>query len=143
MISATAEYALRATVCLAKRHGNPISRIEIAETTLVPVDYLLKVLKALDNAGIVSSKRGPGGGYLLVNPPEKTTVLDVILAVDELPRIKNCPLGISNHKSLCPMHQLLDDAAKKIEDSFRSVTIQDLLTAKRNPGSCNFPAKNH
>lgn len=132
---------MRATVCLAKRHGNAISRIEIAKTTLVPVDYLLKVLKALDNAGIVSSKRGPGGGYTLINPPQEITVLQVILSVDELPRIKHCPLGLGDHKSLCPLHQLLDDAAKKIEDSFRSTTIQDLLIAKRSPGSCNFPAR--
>lgn len=141
MISSTAEYALRATVYLGKRYGQSSSRIEIAKGTLVPVDYLLKVLKALDNAGIVVSKRGPGGGYALVNSPGQTTVLEVILAVDEVPRIKHCPLGLENHKSLCPMHQLLDDAAKKIEDSFRMVTIQDLVSAKRISGSCSFPAK--
>jgi Rrf2 family protein len=140
MISTTAEYALRASVYLGRRYGQAISRTDIAEGTSVPVDYLLKVLKVLDNAGIVRSKRGPGGGYALVKPPEQTTVLEVILAVDEVPRIKRCPLGFANHQSLCPLHQLLNDAAKKIEDSFRNVTIQDLLTAKRNPGSCNFPA---
>ncbi len=139
MISATAEYALRATVFLARRHGRKVSRQEIANATDVPADYLLKVLKTLDEAGIVESQRGPGGGYELVKPPQLITVLDVVNAVDEIPRIKRCPLRLGSHKSLCPLHHLLDEAAKAIEDAFRNVSLHDLVTAKRIPHSCSFP----
>lgn len=139
MLSLTAEYALRASVYLAKNHGRQVNRQEIAEATSVPVDYLLKVLGALDTAGIVDSKRGPGGGYWLVNPPGKTSTLEVVLAVDSIPRIHHCPLGITEHTQLCPLHQLLDDAAQKTEQAFRAVSLLDLAESTQKLPACVFP----
>jgi Rrf2 family protein len=143
MISTTAEYALRAAVYLAKRNAHTSGRAEIAEATLVPREYLVKVLKALENAGIVVSKRGPGGGYALGNLAHEITVLDVVLAVDDIPRIKRCPLGIAGHKQLCPLHRLLDVAAAGIEEAFGEVTLQDLTNSERHAGLCSFPRKSH
>lgn len=139
MISVTAEYALRASVYLAKNHGRQINRQEIAEATNVPVDYLLKVLGALDEAGLVDSKRGPGGGYWLVKLPGKITTLEVVLSVDSIPRIHHCPLGITDHTQLCPLHQLLDDAARKTEEAFRKVTLLDLAKSTQKLPACVFP----
>lgn len=57
MIPTTAEYALRASVYLGNPYGHVINRTDFAKgASSVPVDYLRMVLKALDNAGIVSSK---------------------------------------------------------------------------------------
>lgn len=140
MISATAEYALRASVYLAKNPDRAVNRQEIAEATRVPADYLLKVLGALDEAGIVQSRRGPGGGYWLVNPPSQTSTLEVVLAVDTIPRIHQCPLGIRDHMHLCPLHQLLDDAARKTEEAFRKVTLTELAKSTRSAASCVFPS---
>lgn len=139
MISTTAEYALRATVFLATRHGQPTSRQDIAGATNVPLDYLLKVLGTLDAAGIVRSKRGPGGGYWLGDDPAEISALDVVEAVDSIPRIRRCPLGISRHAQLCPLHRLLDAAAAKVEEAFRKVSIGDLASAKRSLPACAFP----
>ncbi|MEZ6096813.1 MAG: Rrf2 family transcriptional regulator [Pirellulaceae bacterium] len=138
MISLTAEYSLRAVVFLAG-HEIQVSRADIADATLVPADYLLKVLNGLDNAGIVESKRGPGGGYKLTRSADQISVLDVVRAVEELPRIEKCPLGLESHTRLCPLHKLLDDAAKIIEDSFRQVKISDLCSQKRVKNCCQFP----
>ena len=140
MISTTAEYALRAVVYLASRPGVRVNRQEIAEATGVPADYLLKVLSTLDAVGIVQSKRGPGGGFRLACDPARTSTLSVIAAVDSLPRITHCPLGIPGHTQLCPLHQLLDDAASKAEEAFRRVTIRDLVNSQRRPASCVFPS---
>lgn len=139
MISTTAEYALRATAFLA---GNPsvfIGRREIADATMVPHDYLLKVLNGLDAAGIVESRRGPGGGYRLLHEPGELSVLEVVLAVDEIPRIKKCPLGIAKHTELCPLHRLLDDASRQVEEAFRQTTILDLTRRRKLSASCSFP----
>ncbi len=137
MISLTAKYALRAVVFLAKQTDEFTSRVAIAEATMVPVDYLLKVLNGLEFAGIVGSRRGPGGGYRLNQPIAKLTVLDVVTSVDVIPRIKECPLGITSHRKLCPLHQLLDNASALVEDSFRKTTIADLL--ETTPKGCDFP----
>ena len=141
MISSTGTYALRAVVFLASQRGRYVSRSEISETTLVPHEYLLKVLNQLDAAEIVESRRGPGGGYRLRKPANEFTSLEVVLAVDSIPRITECPLGITGHETLCPLHQLLDDAGRLVEEAFANTTISDLLPRKR-PRTCEFPKHN-
>jgi len=138
MISSTAAYALRAVVFLANRPNDYLSRSEISEGTLVPHDYLLKVLRQLADAEIVTSKRGPGGGYRLTTSPDELTSLAVVSAVDTIPRIKQCPLGIIEHQQLCPLHRLLDDASRAVEEAFQQTMITDLLPRKRSR-TCNFP----
>jgi Rrf2 family protein len=139
MISTTAEYALRAAVFLAGKQPEFTGRREIADATMVPHDYLLKVLNGLDAAGIIESRRGPGGGYRLAKNPGKIPVLDVVLAVDEIPRIKKCPLGIAGHIELCPLHKLLDEASRRVEEAFQQTTIMDLTKTRRPNSSCSFP----
>lgn len=138
MISSTAKYALRAVVYLANRPEEFVGRTEISEATTVPHEYLLKVLRQLNIAELVESRRGPGGGYRLTRSPTKLTALDVILSVDAIPRITECPLGIPGHEELCPLHRLLDQAGETIEHVFRATTIADLMPRKR-PQACDFP----
>ncbi len=104
---------------------------------MVPHEYLLKVLNLLDKAEIVESRRGPGGGYRLRMSADELTSLEVVLAVDSIPRITTCPLGIVGHKKLCPLHQLLDEAAKRVEAAFAEVRISELLPRK-HPKQCDF-----
>ena len=141
MISSTAKYALRAVVYLAGHPDVPVNRAEISEATLVPYEYLLKVLHQLHAAGIVESQRGPGGGYRLRKSSWELTALEVVLAVDTIPRITVCPLGITGHEQLCPLHQLLDDAGKSVEEAFAQAKISDLLPRKRSR-KCEFPKTN-
>ena len=143
MISLTAKYALRAIVYLAscEEPGPFVSAAGIAEATFVPHDYLLKVLKELDEASVVESRRGPGGGYSLIKSPDQISVLEVVTAVDTIPRISECPLGISGHVKLCPLHRMLDDVSRLVEDTFRETTIGDLVPARNRARSCDFPKK--
>ena len=124
---------------LAGQSDRYVNRAEISDATLVPHEYLLKVLNQLDGgAGIVESRRGPGGGYRLRKPADQLTALDVVLAVDTIPRIAECPLGIADHEQLCPLHQLLDDAGRRVEEAFAQARISDLLPGKRSR-KCEFP----
>ena len=141
MISQTAEYALRAVVCLAEAEGRRSTTAQIAEATHVPRTYLSKVLDTLSRAGLVSGRRGPGGGFTLQRDPAEITALQVISAVDPLKRIPGCPLDLPEHsQALCPLHQQLDDATAAAEAALRRHTIADLL-AKRQPGlsAAHFP----
>ena len=139
MISTTARYALRAVVFLANHQEGYCNRAEISEATLVPHDYLLKVLNELDSAGIVESRRGPGGGYRLTDAPDRLTTLRVIEAVDEIPRIRECPLGLTDHERLCPLHALLDRAARSVEETFQKTTIASLINGRKRSQTCDFP----
>ena len=132
MISATAEYALRAVVFLAQTPELPRTAQEISEGTKVPVGYLSKILQALVRKELITSQRGLGGGFTLCKDIGEITVYDVFAAVDGAPeRIRACPLGLKGHVSLCPVHKLVDDALGKIEDAFRSATIKQLARSTR------------
>jgi Rrf2 family protein len=129
MISQTAEYALRAVVCLGNQAGTPLTTQQIAEVTRVPASYLSKVLQSLGRARIVHSQRGLGGGFTIARSMDDLTVLDVINAVDPLRRIERCPLGLISHgKNLCPLHRRLDNAIAAVEREFRNCTVAKLLS---------------
>ena len=127
MIPKTAEYALRAAVVLARHFKDACSAAEIAKSTLVPRRYLHRVLQALVRAGLIRSQPGPGGGYALVRPPHEITILAVVSAVEAIPRIQHCPLGLKSHTNLCPLHRELDEACAATERAFRRVTLAGLL----------------
>ncbi|MDG3004252.1 RrF2 family transcriptional regulator [Paludisphaera mucosa] len=127
MLPKTAEYALRAAVCLAGLPPGPASADVLAKRTKTPRSYLNRVLQDLAAAGLVQSRPGPGGGYELAKPAAAVTILDVVNAVAPIERIRHCPLGLPSHTSLCPLHRELDQAYATFEDAFRNVTLQDLL----------------
>lgn len=134
VVSQTAEYALRAMVCLSKASQDKTDRVVtapfIAEQTKVPSGYLLKVLQSLCRGGLVQSQRGVGGGFRLSCDPQSTTIYDVVQAVDALPRIEECPLGNPAHTELCPLHRRLDGALEAVENAFKDTTIAELIEAK-------------
>jgi Rrf2 family protein len=126
MLPKTAEYALRAVVWLA---GDPLRRAAagpLAERTKIPRRYLHKVLQDLIRGGLVESQPGPGGGYALSVPAENVTILDVVNAVAPLERIRHCPLGLTSHTRLCPLHKELDRAYAETEKAFGRVTVAEL-----------------
>ena len=86
MISQTAEYALRAVVCLAESPTAPMINRVIAETTQVPPEYLSKVLQSLQRAGLVNSRRGLHGGFMLAYPAESVPVRSVPPSTIRVPR---------------------------------------------------------
>ena len=55
---------------------------EIAERTNLPQPYLEQILLAVKGAGLVRSKRGVGGGYVLARPPEEISLAQILAAVD-------------------------------------------------------------
>jgi len=128
MISQTAEYALRAMVCLASREGEALPGHVIAQITQVPASYLHKIMKQLVHAELVSSQRGPSGGFRLTRPSTKITVLDVIMAVDPIKRISHCPLNLPEHAhSLCPLHRRIDDTIGQACDAFSQTSLQSMI----------------
>ena len=127
MLSKTEEYALRIIACLSRETALAERADTLADQTKVPRRYLNKVLKGLVEAGLIASRPGPGGGYSLVKSPSAVSILDVVNAVDPVERIRHCPLGLTSHTQLCPLHKELDKAYAATEASFASVTMEQLL----------------
>ena len=141
LFSQTAEYALRAVVCLAGEPSRAQTTAGLANITRVPTNYLSKLMQTLRKAGLVEARRGVGGGFTLSRPPGEITVLQVLEIVDPIQRIETCPLGLTSHGSnLCPMHRKLDDALAHLQKTFSESTIQDLLdTPGQSRPLCETP----
>ena len=133
MISQTVEYALRAIVTIAQHDGQPCTAQQLSVITQVPAPYLSKLMQGLVRAGLVSSRRGLHGGFVLAKDSAELTIWEVVSAVDPFQRINECPLGIKSHAStLCPLHRRLDHAMETVEEMFRKTTVADVLS---EPGS--------
>ena len=135
MFSQTQEYALRAVVWLASHTDEgAVGHQRIADETSVPASYLSKVLQSLTRAGLLTSRRGAGGGFQLDRDPAKLTVLEVVNAVDPIKRITTCPLGLKTHGThLCPMHSRLDQALELVTDALEKSTIAEVLSEPGRP----------
>src|ERR1044071_2296166 len=83
-VSTRGDYASRALLSLALHADEPAptSGRDIAERTGLPQPYLEQILLALKGAGLVRSKRGVGGGYVLARPAEDITLAQIVSAVD-------------------------------------------------------------
>lgn len=82
-VSTRGDYACRALLSLALHDSaGPTSVRDIAERTGLPQPYLEQILLALKGAGLVRSKRGVGGGYVLARPADQIHLSEIISAVD-------------------------------------------------------------
>jgi len=141
MFTQTVEYALRAMVCLASRPEEPQSNSQIAATTKVPSAYLSKVLQKLAKARLVHGQRGVQGGFVLAQPADTVTILQIVSAVDPIRRIRSCPLGLEAHGvRLCPLHKKMDQALAQVESAFGSTTLAAILAEPSDSiPLCDFP----
>ena len=132
MLTQTTEYALRAVTFLATQvaYGKmPSSADKIAAATQIPRRYLPRVMQNLTAEGLVESRCGVQGGYVLARSAESITILDVVNAVEPIKRICHCPLTLQSHTFLCPLHAELDHAYEVTEQAFANVTIAGLLNS--------------
>ena len=95
MMSLTSEYALQATIHLARNvDGWPIASRKIAEETGVPAKYLAVILRSLVRANVLESSPGAGGGYRLVRSARDIRLSEVLAAFEPiLGNRRPCPFG--------------------------------------------------
>ncbi len=78
-LSKRTQYSLRALYALARKYGaGPVLITQLAEEELIPKKFLEQILLSLKTLGLVSSKKGKGGGYQLARPPGEVTLASVI-----------------------------------------------------------------
>lgn len=128
MFSKTCEYAFRAAiaVAVASKNGIRLTLVDIADETGAPKAFVAKVLQDLARAGIVSSRRGPHGGFDL--PPllaRKVNLRMIMDAIGEDSFHSGCAMGLRACSSLdpCPLH---DQFVKVKEDMSRILETTDI-----------------
>ena len=128
-------FAVTAMIDLALRqHEGPVTLAGISERQKISLSYLEQLFGKLRRAKLVSSVRGPGGGYTLAREMDAISIAEVIRAVDEVLDATNCG-GNSNCEgdSLpCMTHNLWTSLNQKMYEFLESVTLGDQVREQRS-----------
>jgi Rrf2 family iron-sulfur cluster assembly transcriptional regulator len=125
-------YAVTAMLDLAIHHGSgPIALADIAQRQGISLSYLEQLFSRLRKQSLVSSVRGPGGGYNLARSASEIHVAEVISAVDENVDTTRCAGAHNCHDSgPCLTHDLWQDLSTRIYEYLNRISLQDLVDRK-------------
>ena len=126
-------YAVTAMLDLAMHHETgPVSLADIATRQGISLSYLEQLFAQLRKRGLVSSTRGPGGGYRLGIVPDDIAIADVICAVDETVDATRCG-GKENcqNEARCLTHDLWVDLSDRIDAFLRDISLAQLVEKNR------------
>lgn len=137
MFSKATEYALRATIYIAQRSSdeNKPGMAEIAKAIDSPQSFTAKILQLLTrNNRIVSSVRGPNGGFFLTDKAKKLPVRSILEAMGEDEVLEKCVLGLKqcSEAKPCPMHANYKLIKGQLIDLFETKSIQSLADEFEN-----------
>ncbi len=140
MFSTRAEYGVRVMVDLARRGGvEPVPLGEIADGEGLPLAYLEHLVARLRRAGLIESRRGARGGYLLARPAAEITMAEVVEALEgsiaPIECISSGPDGTircsreSDPGHVCTTKLLWTRVRASIIDTLRETTLDELIPA--------------
>lgn len=129
-LTSKGRYAVTAMLDVALHTGQgPVPLADISERQGISLSYLEQLFARLRKHGLVSSVRGPGGGYQLGLAPEAISISAVIAAVDESVDATRCQ-GKSDCQSgaKCLTHTLWHDLSHRIEDFLTNISLAALVS---------------
>ena len=136
-VSTRGDYASRALLSLTLHGGEsgPTSVRDIAERTGLPQPYLEQILLALKGAGLVRSKRGVGGGYVLTRPPEEITLAQIVSAVDGPIVVGDFgephQNGACDHEGQCVLLAVWAGVSEQMRRELDGLTLADIAAMAR------------
>ena len=140
-VSSKGDYACRALLSLTLHAGEPgpTSVRDIAERTAIPQPYLEQILLALKGAGLVRSKRGVGGGYVLARDPAEIRVSEILSAVDGPISLGDFGEphqdGSCDHEGQCVLLAIWKAAGEQMRLLMEGFTLQAVADAARGTGA--------
>ncbi len=136
-VSTRGDYASRALLSLALHRDDPgpTSVRDLAERTGLPQPYLEQILLALKGAGLVRSKRGVGGGYVLARDPADIHLSEIVSAVDGPISVGDFGQphqdGACDHEGQCVLIAIWNELSEHMRLHLRRYTLADLVATAR------------
>ncbi|TPE44074.1 RrF2 family transcriptional regulator [Pontibacter mangrovi] len=131
LLSKTTEYALRAIVYIALNdaQGLKVGIKDIAKELELPAHFMGKILQDLVRKGVISSMKGPGGGFFLHRQASDISILEVVRTIDGLEAFRKCGMGMKQCSDThpCPLHDDIKAYRDQMLKVFSSKTIQTLV----------------
>jgi len=128
-ISTRSQYGLRAMIFLAKRQNEISSLRKISQEEGISFDYLEKIVSKLEKAGLIKSKKGIQGGYILSKKPSRTKIWEIISALEDK-RLVKCVGDKScfcSREKGCFAKPLWEKLYKSLIKTLDSTTLGDLI----------------
>lgn len=133
MFSKACEYGIKAVIFIATESiGNKRVKInDIAENTGSPEYFTAKILSELTKKDIVSSIKGPYGGFSIsISKMKEIKISDIVSAIDGDSVYKGCALGLSecNEEKPCPMHYKFAKVRNNLKEMLETTSVFELAT---------------
>lgn len=132
MLSNSSKYALKAVLYLAVNgsENDKILAKNISARINVPQAYLAKLLQELSKHNIVSSTKGPNGGFYLTDKNRGVRLMNIINIIDGDNRLTSCmlSLNICDADHPCPLHDLVGETKSNFVKNLEKTSVQDLVS---------------
>ena len=136
MLSKASKYAVIAVLYLKNTatKEQKIGSKQIAKKLKMPAPFLAKTLQELTKKGIISSVKGPKGGFYISKENEKNTLYDVIDCIDDVEKFNFCYLGQleCNDKNPCVVHHLYVPFKKELLKKLKNKSILEMAKEYAN-----------
>ena len=139
MLTNAGQYAIRAVIYLGihSSRDKKLGAKTIAQELEVPQAFLAQLLRKLTVDKLISSSKGPGGGFYLEDHNRKNTLWQVIVSIDGAYRFDQCFLGLSkcDDANPCPVHHMVSPFKQKMLFNFKEKTIDQLIAEIKDNGT--------
>ncbi|MFP4227760.1 MAG: RrF2 family transcriptional regulator [Salinivenus sp.] len=143
LLSKRCEYGLRAMLyfaMLGEASGPDPTREYVSIRTVsddldIGFSFLTKVLQELNDAGLLTSKRGRGGGVALTRRPSDISIYDIVVALEGDELFNECVLGLPGcgEAEPCPLHDHWTEERERMEAKFRETTLAEVPDVRLAP----------
>ncbi len=135
IFSKSCEYALRSVlyICTKSSEGINLSVKEIAAEIESPEPFTAKILQQLARQKIISSIKGPNGGFYIDKQKKPVSILQIVEAIEGPDFFDRCVLGLKNctERKPCPLHEHFIQHRKDIKELFKTKTVHDLIIKQK------------
>jgi Rrf2 family protein len=132
--SSACEYAIRAMAYLVEQgSGARVLAREVAENESIPGPFLGKVFQTLVKGGLLTSTKGPGGGFSLAQDPVGISLYDIRAVVDGVADLDACAAGLAecSDEQPCPLHDSWKPIRAQIRTYLESTTLAQMAAASK------------
>jgi Rrf2 family protein len=151
LLSKSCEYGLRAMLYLSARtesektdaaEGGPSGPVHayrslqtVSDDLGIGPSYLTKVCQKLNEAGLLTSKRGRGGGIALTRPPDAISLYEIVVAIDGDDLFEECVLGLPGcgEAEPCPLHDHWTEERERMRTTFQNTTLAEVPNVRLTP----------
>jgi Rrf2 family protein len=141
------DYAIRALVYLAREEGQMVTATTLSEEMTIPKGFLHQILPILQRSGLVTSRPGRTGGYLLARPSAEVTLLDIVEATEGPLEDSDCALkgGPCHWEEVCALHWVWSAAKEAFAAELRKATLARIAQDDRalEAGTAVVPRNTH